>query len=247
VNRRGQAVVLLLVGAAVLGSSITNAYLRYVRPGLRPFLVVAGVLLVVTAVMTLRHGTAGEPPTADRPSAAAESRHDDDHGHGHRQPRVAWLLTLPVFVTLLLAPPALGAYSAARTGTILTQRSNFPPLRPGDPVTIKLSDYASRAAYGHGRTLGDRQVRLTGFLMTGPAGQPYLARMLLVCCAADAGPIKVGLTGHVPVGRKPDTWMEITGRYTARSDKDPVNGLPIPYLDVVTSTPVPTPNEPYES
>ncbi len=91
------------------------------------------------------------------------------------------------------------------------------------------------------------QVRLTGFLMTGPAGQPYLARMSLVCCAADAGPIKVGLTGQMPAGLKPDIWVDVTGRYTAQSDKDHLNGLLIPYLDVVDLKPVPPPSGRYES
>ena len=39
--------------------------------------------------------------------------HDHDHDHGHG-PRVAWLLLAPVAVLLLVAPPALGSFTAAR-------------------------------------------------------------------------------------------------------------------------------------
>jgi len=50
VNRQGQAVVLLLLGGAVLKASLTDLYLRYVKEGLRPFLILAGLVLVAAAV-----------------------------------------------------------------------------------------------------------------------------------------------------------------------------------------------------
>jgi uncharacterized membrane protein YcgQ (UPF0703/DUF1980 family) len=71
--------------------------------------------------------------------------------------------------------------------------------------------------------------------------------MILTCCAADARPVKVGLTGQVPTDLKADTWLEVTGRYTAKSVKDQINGETIPYLDVVDLQQVTAPNEQYES
>ncbi len=53
-NREAQSVVLLLVGGAVLRISVSDIYLRYVKEGLRPFLIVSGALLVAIAVATLR-------------------------------------------------------------------------------------------------------------------------------------------------------------------------------------------------
>ena len=141
-NRQAQAVVLLLVGGAILRASLTDLYLRYVKEGLRPFLIVAGVLLVAAAVATLWYEL-----RPGRPAAGHE--HDDDHddGHGHAEPRVAWLLILPVLALLLVAPPALGSYAANRSGTALQETSDFPPLPAGDPVTVGLVDYATRAVY----------------------------------------------------------------------------------------------------
>ena len=52
-NRQAQAAVMFLVGAALLHAGGTNLYLRYVKQGLRPFLIAAGVLLVATAIATL--------------------------------------------------------------------------------------------------------------------------------------------------------------------------------------------------
>nr|WP_205861625.1 TIGR03943 family protein [Planosporangium flavigriseum] len=226
---------MLLVGGAVLRSSLTDMYLRYVKQGLRPFLIAAGALLVIAALMTLWYEFRG-------------SKTDDDHGHGHsHEPRVAWLLILPVFALLLVSPPALGSYAASRAGTALQQVSDFPPLPQGDPVQISVLDYASRAVFDEGRSLGDRKVQLRGFVVKGADGAPYLARMILTCCAADARPIKVGLAGQVPADLKPDTWLEVTGRYTEKKVKDEINGETIPYLEVVDLQRVAAPNEQYES
>jgi uncharacterized repeat protein (TIGR03943 family) len=233
VNRQAQAVVLLLVGGAILRASITDLYLRYVKEGLRPFLIAAGVLLVAAAVATLWYEL--------RPRRTGA--HDD---HSHREPAVAWLLVLPVFALLLVAPPALGSYAANRAGTALQETSDFPPLPAGDPVKVGLVDYATRAVYDEGKSLDGRRVQLTGFVLIGHDGAPYLARMTLSCCAADARPVKVGLDGAVPSGVPADSWLEIVGRYTAKSTKDDVNGGVIPYIEVEEHRRIDAPTNQYE-
>jgi uncharacterized repeat protein (TIGR03943 family) len=238
VNRQAQAVVLLLVGGAVLRASLTDMYLRYVKQGLRPFLIAAGLTLVLAAVMTLWYEFRG--------IRARDDHGQDEHGHSH-EPWVAWLLVLPVFALLLVSPPALGSYAASRSGTALQQVSDFPPLPPGDPAKISVLDYASRAVFDEGRSIGDRKVRLTGFVVKGADGKSYLARMILTCCAADARPVKVGLTGQVPTGLKADTWLDVTGRYVPKSVKDDINGERIPFLEVTDFQQVAAPNEQYES
>jgi uncharacterized repeat protein (TIGR03943 family) len=237
VNRQAQAVVLLLVGGAILRASVTDLYLRYVKEGLRPFLIAAGVLLVAAAVATLWYEL--------RPGKKA-AEHDDGHGHSHAEPRVAWLLVLPVFALLLVAPPALGSYAANRSGTALQATSDFPPLPPGDPVKVSVLDYATRAVYDDGKSLAGRRVQVTGFVMVGDDGAPYLARMMLSCCAADARPIKIGLAGTVPTGLAPDTWIEVVGRYTAKSVKDSLNDGVIPYLDAEEVRQIAAPTNQYE-
>jgi uncharacterized repeat protein (TIGR03943 family) len=233
-NRAGQGVILLLVGAAVFRASITDLYLRYVKEGLRPFLIAAGVLLIVAGVMTLWYEFKGV------------KEHGKEHGHEHRF-STAWLLMVPVLALLMVVPPALGSFAAGRTGTSLPQASDFGPMPAGDPAKISVIEYASRAVFDHGRSLGERRVRMTGFLVPGPSGQVYLTRMILTCCAADARPVKVGLTGDVPTGMKPDTWVDVTGRYTARAGTDSVNHETIPFLDVLGYKLVNVPREQYES
>lgn len=343
-NRQAQAAILFLIGAAVLHASVTDLYLRYVKAGLRPLLLAAGVVLIAAALATLWYeirehrassgraaagartgrgpsdgdGAAGAAAGVDAPGKAdaasvavaksdagagtggpasaeahaepsssldgpgqghngkhghdhrpgadidhgpdrerghghdAEHDHGPEHGHtpggehGHREPWVSWLLVLPLLALILVAPPALGSYSAMRTGTALQKPFGYAKLPTGDPVALGLVDYASRAAYDHGHTLGGRRVKVVGFVALDRSGAPYLVRMALNCCAADAQPVKIGLSGRIPPVLRPDTWLEVTGRYSARRTEDPVNGGVIPYLAVDTAKPVPTPHDPYD-
>jgi uncharacterized repeat protein (TIGR03943 family) len=227
VNRTVQAILLFLVGGVLLHAGVTGLYLRYVKAGLRPLVLAAGVVLVVAAVATVWYARR-------RPA-------------GHPAPRVSWLLVLPVFALVLAAPPALGSYSAMRAGTAVTAPRIVAPLPAGNPIRLTVIDYADRAAYDRGRSLAGRTVTLTGFVAFDDAGVPYLVRMLLNCCAADAQPVKVGLTGAVPPVLQPDSWLEVTGTYAAEQAKDPVNGGTIPFVEVGQARPVPPPADPYES
>jgi uncharacterized repeat protein (TIGR03943 family) len=248
VNRSAQAIVLLLLGGAVTRVSLTDVYLRYVKEGLKPFLVAAGVLLIIAALVTVRKELRSK---AD--NDADEALHDHGDGSPHREPLVGWLLILPVLGLLMIAPPALGADAAARSGTALSKSAgtseldlSYPPLPAGDPAEITVYDYASRAVFGNGRSLQGRDVQLTGFVAAGPNGEPLLVRMVLSCCAADGMPIKVGMTGNGPVGLAVNTWIQVVGRYTERTGTDPVNDAVIPYLDVQTWQEIEPPRQPYE-
>ncbi|WP_329349970.1 TIGR03943 family protein [Streptomyces sp. NBC_01261] len=254
-NRQAQAAVLFLVGAALLHAGFTNLYLRYVKAGLQPLLLLSGAVLIVTALATAWYEwrrTRLEKAQAEAHAAHAEA-HLEDHteeeaheGHVHREPRISWLLILPLFALILVAPPALGSYSAVRTGTALQQPYGLLKLPDSNPLTLGLVDYASRAVYDHGRSLGTRQLKVTGFVALDKSGSPFLVRMALNCCAADAQPVKIALTGKIPPVLQPDTWLEITGTYTPQQTKDPINNRPIPYFQVAQAKPVPTPKDPYD-
>jgi putative membrane protein len=247
VNRQAQAAVLFLVGGAMLHAGTTDLYLRYVKAGLQPLLLAAGAVLIMAAVATAWYELRRVRAARRQPGAEAQQGHEDDgHGHVHHEPRISWLLVLPLLALILVAPPALGSYSAVRSGTALQPPLAYPALPSGDPVKLGLVDYAGRAAYGHGRTLEGRKVEVTGFVALDHGGTPYLVRMALNCCAADAQPVKIGLSGKLPPVLQPDSWLDVIGTYTARRTKDPVNGGIIPYLDVIQAKPVPTPSDPYD-
>jgi uncharacterized repeat protein (TIGR03943 family) len=151
-----------------------------------------------------------------------------------------------VFALLLVAPPALGSYAANRSGTALQQVSDFAPLPAGDPVKLSVLDYATRAVFDEGKSIGNRRVKMSGFVLIGEDGSPYLARMVLSCCAADARPVKVGMSGKVPAGLAENTWLELVGTYTAKSVKDSINGGVIPFVEVAEAHTLPAPANQYE-
>ena len=228
-NHQAQAALLFLLGATVLHAGLTDLHLRYVKAGLRPLLLLSGAVLIATAAATVWYAWR-------RPR----------HAEGHREPRVSWLLTLPLFALILVAPPALGSYSATHTGTALREPLGFPDLPAEGPLRLGVGEYAARAVYDHGRHLRGRSISVTGFVALDGDGAPYLVRMGLNCCAADAQPVKIALTGKVPPVLRPDTWLELTGAYSPRRTTDPVNDGPVPYFEVTAAEPVPAPADPYD-
>lgn len=244
-NRQAQTVVLFLTGGALLHAGFTDLYLRYVKAGLRPLLIGAGVVLIAAAVATVwyerravRQRDAVEPDMGG-PHADAD--------HPHHEPRVAWLLVLPLLALVLVAPPAAGSYTAMRTGTALQEQPWGYSVLPADgTLRLSVADYAGRAVYDGGRALAGRELKVTGFLALDSSGAPYLVRMALNCCAADAQPVKIALTGELPAVLQPDTWIEVTGAYTPKRSKDPLNGTAVPYLRVTATKPVKSPQDPYD-
>ncbi|MGV4986234.1 TIGR03943 family putative permease subunit [Streptomyces sp. NRAIS4] len=231
-NRQTQAAVMFLLGAALLHAGSTDLYLRYVKAGLQPLLLASGAVLIAAALATVWY--------------ERRSNRRGGHTHEHPEPGISWLLLLPLLALILIAPPALGSYSALRSGTALQKPYTYGRLPAADPAPLSVIDYASRAAYDHGRSLHGRAVRVTGFLALDHSGAPYLVRMALNCCAADAQPVKIALTGELPPVLRPDAWLEVTGTYTPRLTRDPVNNGPVPYLKVTSARPVPVPHDPYD-
>ncbi|CAM5710811.1 TIGR03943 family putative permease subunit [Streptomyces aurantiogriseus] len=244
-NRQAQAAVLFLLGASLLHAGTTDLYLRYVKAGLQPLLLASGAVLIATALATAWYEWR-RSRTLHEPEQQHQQQERHQHQHQHREPRVSWLLVLPLLALILVAPPALGSYSATRTGTALQEPVAYPALPSTGTLRLGVADYAGRAVYDHGRGLTGRRIAVTGFVALDHDGTPYLVRMALNCCAADAQPVKVGLAGRIPPVLQPDTWLEVTGTYTPRVTRDPVNDGPIPWIEVTEAKPVPAPRDPYD-
>jgi uncharacterized repeat protein (TIGR03943 family) len=164
---------------------------------------------------------------------------------GRPRTSAGWVLLAAALAVLVLVPPALGSYPAVHTGAPDPSRA-VGSVPDGDPVSVSLAEYAAHAAAG-GQALAGRRVLLVGFVVAGPRGEPYLARLAMGCCAAGARPVKLGLTGDLPGVLTADTWVEVVGVYTEQVGRDPVNGVLIPYVSVVEVTPIDPPANPYES
>lgn len=221
----------LLVGAVLLRLTLTGAYTRYVRPGMAPWLVIAGIVAAtlgaVTVIRVLRR----------LPSVVGDGHHDDGE-----TARAGWLLLAPIAALLLVAPPALGSYGVGRGATVDVRAGApvFDPL-PADAraVPMSLLEYAQRAAEADGASFNGATVELTGFV-AGPDTEGFrLARYQIACCAADAAPVVVrvvGVHGDLPPR---DEWVTVTGRF------DPA-GEQLPMLVAIGVTPIPQPDDPYE-
>jgi uncharacterized repeat protein (TIGR03943 family) len=247
-RRDVQGILLILLGGAVLRITLGGTFLNYVKEGMSPWLLLSGATLVVLGVFALidavRRGRdeEDEPTPHDEPGEHAESAgHGHSHGHG---PRAAWLLLLPVLAIFLIAPPALGAFAAARDTTNASQpkEAKAPALPPGDPVQISVSDYVGRAVWDDGLTLEGRTVEMTGFVTPDPAGGWWLTRLAIACCAADAiaSKIKVVDAPDLPA----NTWLRVTGSWVpgggTKSDKA------IPLIELTTLDQIQQPKNPYE-
>lgn len=239
----GPAVLLALVGAAILRVSLfSDLYLRYVQAGLRPYLVVSGVVLVLLAgVAGVLVRSAGEQEGPHRESPHAHA----DHAHGPAGPRVAWFLTLPALALMLFPPPALGSYSAERETAQRVARGigTFPALPAGNPLDLTLGEFGSRAVYDSGGSLKGRTVRLTGFVTRDADGTWYVTRLLVSCCAADATAAKAEVRGAdaPPV----DTWVTVTGTWHPEGELGSAAAWP-PVLDATSVRQVRQPDNPYE-
>jgi uncharacterized repeat protein (TIGR03943 family) len=253
VRRDTQNVLLVLLGGALIKISATDLYLRYVKPGNKWYLLTAGtVILLFAAVSLMRDARLARRPADPPGGGSADDGHDDhDHdgsGHGHREPHSPWLLLLPVLTIFLVAPPALGADSVQRAsaGNSVTDATgstggDFPPLPEAGAPELRLSDFVARAVWDRSGSLAGRDVTLTGFVVH-RGGAAELARLVITCCAADARPMVVRLTGapDLPSG----SWLRLRARLLPGS-ATAADGY-TPSVQVLDAEPIPEPAEAYE-
>jgi uncharacterized repeat protein (TIGR03943 family) len=231
-RRETQNVILLLVGGGLLKLALSGAYLRYVKPAQFGWVLGAGVVMCVLAVVAI---------AADIRRGGQARGHDEHEGHSHSF-RSSWLLVLPVLAIFLVAPPALGADSVQRTQarTAATERNStgFAELPAGNVVPMRISDFVTRAGWDANHTLRGRTVALTGFVVRrGPDVQ--LARMVITCCAADATPMTVRLSGTS--GLRQDEWITVRGTLVEGAGERYLPEMAVADVEHTTQ-----PREPYE-
>ncbi|MFB8176898.1 TIGR03943 family protein [Streptomyces sp. NPDC055966] len=222
-RRPVQALLLTLTGIGLLHTALfTDIYLRYVKAGLHPLLIVSGAVLLLLGLASAALGDGRDQTYDDEPGQGPASDHGPEHGHEHGHdhsgaPRVAWLLFLPALSLLFYAPPALGAYTAARSNAkpVSAQKKGFAPLPATSPLPLTLTDFTRRVQQDRSLAIRNHAVRLTGFVT--PAEDDdgwYLTRIIFTCCAADSQTVKVRVYGtEAPPA---DTWLAVTGTWHPR-------------------------------
>jgi uncharacterized repeat protein (TIGR03943 family) len=220
--------ITLLIGTVLLRLTVTGTYRRYVRVGMGPWLAVAGCALVLLGVLTLVR-------------VIRRDRSDADPIHDHGAGWVGWLLLAPIAALLLVAPPTLGSFGIERGATVDVRAGPavFEPLRGAGPFPMTLLEFGQRAFEHAGASLANATVSLTGFVVAPGAGGFELARYQIACCAADATPVVVRVTGVFGDVPPADQWVRVTGR-SGSVDGD------IPELVATSVVEIATPDDPYE-
>jgi len=236
-RRETENTILLLVGLSIGLITLTGAFTRYVKPSLLPW-------LAITAVLTL--GFALVAIVGDiRRGGTAHDEHDDD-GHSHRS-GVVWLLVVPIVVLIFVTPPPLRPQAATQVTTVPNDvlRRAFPPLPPGRAPEVSLPEVVMRAANDSSGSLTNRLITVTGFVLNEPDGVD-LARIVIICCAADAQLARIHLRDHdgaAALRFADNTWLRVEGEVTP-AVRQP-HTAPIPTLRAVTVTPVNAPANQY--
>jgi uncharacterized repeat protein (TIGR03943 family) len=239
-----RAAVAAALGTAFIYLALGGGYKDYVRPAMGPYLLVASTILVAVGALGVFRPGGRDPHDIDPSPRPMPSR------------SVVTILALaPVFVVIGVAPAPLGSYAVAlrsRAARVPT-RSVFPPLPPreADAVPLSLSDFISRAEYDPGASLRGVRVRLVGRVTPDPeslGSEFWLVRFAIYCCAADAIPLRVFVSGS-PVRAPPtDAWVEVTGRWRPAPMRPP--GVFDPNVVVVVDADglrvVDQPEDPYD-
>ena len=240
-SRETENTVLLLVGVSMAMISVSGAFIRYVKPGLLPWLVASAVLLVGLAfVAIIGDIRRGAPRTSQGPG---------DHGqtHSHR-PAIAWSLVVPIVVLIFITPPALRPTAAAPSVTAVSNHvldRAFPPLPPGPAPEVSVPDVVLREAHDTTGSLRDRPITVTGFVLNEATGVD-LGRIVVICCAADAQLARIHLTGPAAAGARglPDnTWVRAEGQVIP-VPRQP-NSTLVPTLQVTSIVRIDAPANPY--
>ncbi|MET9328959.1 TIGR03943 family protein [Tsukamurella sp. NPDC003166] len=254
-NRPARNLLLLLFGSAVAIATATGTYLNYVRPVMFWFLAASAVVIVVLAVggmaADIAEARADEESAdhigaADTVAPAGTLPHDDAQGHGHGSGRVGWALLVPVLLLLFCAPPALDPGATQRTVVVAATRDEpgraYPPLPAGSAPHISLNDFQNRAVSDTAGTL-NRDVTMTAYV-THIDGRPFLARVMIWCCVADARPIEIEIKGS-PALPPDGSWVTAVARLVPGTATRARHYRPI--VRLVSAHPVPQPSPPYDS
>jgi uncharacterized repeat protein (TIGR03943 family) len=240
------AVVMSAWATVMLHTIATGHINRLLSPMFRNYVLTAALLLLVLSALYL---LLYQPDSEAAPALAPT---------GRLRQFGRWLvLLIPVIAASILSPSALSsttmdnrsstagvaampswnAASQSKAKDALDADPNQPvPVDVTDLITLSRSPEQIAAFEG-------RKVRAVGFLIQQPGQPPKLLRWIMWCCAADAQPASVELSGNTSGDWKDTQWLEIVGTAHFPSTL----GHVVPRIDVESIKPTQEPDEPYLS
>jgi uncharacterized repeat protein (TIGR03943 family) len=227
-DEQTRSVLLVVLGATVVWLWWSGEALNYVRPGLTPWLLAGGVIVLLLGLL---------PPLG---LLGKETVADHSGGHHHHRGRVGWLLLVPVLVVMLVQPAALGSYAVASRSVVPGGgEGGFDPLAAPvrGAVPMSMAEFVTRAVRDPAQSLAGVRVRLVGFVAPSQGQEDgyRLTRFVIFCCAADAEALQAVVRGD-PTPRARDQWLEVEGTWMARpvaAEDDPSPAPPVLHADLV--------------
>ena len=232
-RRRVRAVLAVFAGAAVVRLAAVDSIARH--PVLHSYVFVLGAAMAVLAAARLLDEVRRSRTTL---------------GSRRARPRVlgamAWMLTIPVAVTLALAPTGStpDTVRLSADAPIPVYAMVYPRLPAGDPVRMSVVDYVTRMRSDTGGSLVGRRVELTGYLAAVPGGRWDLRHAMITCCSPRPRTFAVRLIGALPAGVGPGAWLRVTGGPPPGADA--ARPARVAFLSIVSATVVPAPSNPVE-
>jgi uncharacterized repeat protein (TIGR03943 family) len=241
------AAVLSAWGTVMLHTVASGHINRLLSPMFRSYVLIAGVLLIVVSVAyVFLYQPAENPAPALAPT-------------GRLRQLLRWaVLLIPVVAASVLSPDALSnttmenrANSSSTAGAVAmpslsgsTQEDVKAALAadPNQPAPVEVTDLITVSqSPAQMKSFVGRQVRSVG-LFSDLGGKPKLVRWIMWCCAADAQPASVQLSGTLPP-LKDDAWYEVVGTAEFPSTL----GQVVPRIAVTSIKPAQEPDEPFLS
>ena len=178
-----QRALIAAAGASLVLAAVTARGALFVRPWFLPVLAGAGVLLAAAAV----------------------------RGGARVDARATALLLVPLIAAVALPPgqAAVATFSASAKTSNVGARFGDPdnPLLAGRGGDVTLLQVRGAEQQLGAVALAGRQISATGFVSAPGA----VSRLAMVCCAADARPVTLPVTGgSLVVGQ----WVTVHGRLT---------------------------------
>lgn len=232
-RRDTENTLLILLGVSVAMIAVTGTFTRYVKPGLLPW-------LAASAVIVIGLGLAAIIRDVRRGHTDHDDEHDGHGGHTHKH-GATWFLVLPIVLLIFIVPPALSARSIAPANigaSANTPRRAFPPLPPGDAPSVPLPEVLMRIAAGSSDTLSGRTITVTGFTFK-EGEHTDLAKIVIVCCAADAQLARLHMTGPAAASASAlpeNAWISVTGVVPGGQSYRGPSSIPVIEVTGITRT-----------
>ena len=247
------AAVMSAWATVMLHTFATGHINRLLSPMFRSYVLIAAIcLLVLSALYVLLY-----QPTAETAPALAPTGRPP---MGNLRQFGRWLVLLvPLVAASILSPSALSSTTAITRGLDSTAGVAAMPswndkskkeaqaaldADPNQPVPIEVTELITLSQQpAQVKSFDGRKVRVVGLFTPQTSGAPKLLRWIMWCCAADAAPASVEMTGQLGGPWKDQQWLDITGAAHFPSTMGQVT----PQIEVTGAKRTDEPDEPFLS